>query len=97
MQEIRPLLSSASVLAIELSDSAENIFDRLVFSDENDIVYKDDEYKNKYKKHYISEIREDLKWYGSVYRDIQYHFYMDGRSPETVVQRLLSEIEFGKD
>lgn len=34
-----------NVIAIELQDSKEHIFERLVFSDENDNAYKDDEYK----------------------------------------------------
>lgn len=91
IQNIHSLFFNPSVLSIELSDSAENIFNRLVFSDENDTIYKDDDYKNKHKRHYISEIKEDLKWYGSVYRDVQYHFCMNGISPEKVVQELISE------
>lgn len=93
IQDIQSLFFSPSILAIELSDSAENIFDRLVFSDENDIVYKDDDYKNKHKRHYISEIKEDLRWYGSVYRDIKHHFHVDGRSTEEVVQGLITEYQ----
>ena len=52
---------SKDILKIELIDSVENIFNRLVFSDENDVIYVDDEYKNKYRNHYISEIEEDFK------------------------------------
>lgn len=38
----------------------ENIFKRLVFSDENDVIYKDDDYKNAHKDHYLADIQEDL-------------------------------------
>lgn len=91
MDRLKPFLSSADILAIELTDSAENIFDRLVFSDENDVIYKDDVYKNKHKAHYLKEIREDLDWYGSVYRDIKYHFNIEGCSPDHVVHSLITQ------
>ncbi|MEG0806645.1 MAG: shikimate kinase [Lachnospiraceae bacterium] len=96
MQTIQPLLSNSSVLAIELFDSPECIFDRLVFSDENDIAYKDDAYKNKHKKHYLSEIRKDLKWYGFVYQNIEQHFNMNGQSTEEVVNDLISKFHLTK-
>ena len=45
-QYFKDFLNLDNVLAIELIDSAENLFDRLVFSDENDVIYKD--IKNKF-------------------------------------------------
>lgn len=96
MQDIQSLFSQPSILTIELFDSPQHIFDRLVFSDENDVVYKDDAYKNKHKRHYISEIWEDLKWYGFVYRDLKYHFDMNGKSPEEVVDCLIVEYQLHK-
>lgn len=95
-QTIQPLLSAPSVFAIELVDSPAHIFDRLVFSDENDVIYKDDIYKNKHKAHYIEEIQKDLEWYGSVYRDIKHHFYMDGLPAKEVVQRLITKYQLTK-
>lgn len=91
MDYLKRFLSFTNILSIELTDSAENIFERLVFSDENDIIYKDDAYKNKYKTHYLKEIKEDLAWYGSVYRDINYHFNIEGRSPDEVVNSLTEQ------
>lgn len=90
-QPISLLLSSADILSIELTDSVENIFDRLVFSDENDVVYKDDDYRCKHRNHYLSEISEDLKWYGSVYADLKHHFHMSGRLPEDVADALIMQ------
>lgn len=86
---IRHLFSANDVFPIELLDSAENIFDRLVFSDENDNIYTDDEYKNRYKEHYLNDIREDLGWYGSVYSAIKHKFDMDGRDPTSVTEALI--------
>lgn len=59
-----PFILMDDVSAIELVDSPENIFDRLVFSDENDCIYKDDDYKNAHKEYYLNDIRKDLEWYG---------------------------------
>ena len=46
------------IIAIELCDTAENIFSGLVFSDENDVIYTDDLYKNEHKDHYLKEIQD---------------------------------------
>lgn len=81
------------VLAIELLDEAENIFDRLVFSDENDQIYKDDDYKNAHKDYYMSEIRADIQWYGSVYGKIRNKFYICNDEIETVVERIIMDYE----
>ncbi len=96
IQDIQRRLNDPTILTIELFDSPQNIFDRLVFSDENDVVYRDDVYKNKHKSHYISEIREDLKWYGFVFRDLKHHFDMNGESPKEVVADLIVKYQLGK-
>lgn len=91
IQAILPLLSSMDIIPIELIDTAENIFNRLVFSDENDIIYKDDDYKNEHRDHYLSDIIEDLDWYSSVYAVIKHRFHIAGRLPEDVVDALILE------
>lgn len=91
IKDIRYLFSSPDVISIELTDSAENIFDRLVFSDENDVIYKDDDYKNQHKDHYLEEIQADLDWYGSVYSDIKNRFDLSGMLPETAVSKMMAE------
>ncbi len=96
IQSLRALLSSPDIISIELIDSAENIFDRLVFSDENDIIYKDDDYKNEHRDYYLSEIIKDLEWYGSVYTDIKHRFHMSGRLPEDVVNALILEFHLNR-
>lgn len=88
---VQHVFSAANVFVIELLDSAENIFDRLIFSDENDNLYKDDEYKNKRKKYYLNEIREDLEWYGSVYSFVENKFDMNGRDPVRVTEELIQK------
>lgn len=97
MQDIQRRINDPAILTIELLDSAQHIFDRLVFSDENDVIYKDDEYKSKHKEHYISEICKDLKWYGFVYRDLKYHFDMNGKSAKAVVEDLINKYQLRRE
>lgn len=89
IQDIIPLLSSPDVIAIELRDSAENIFGRLVFSDENDVIYQDDDYKNAHADYYLSEIQKDLEWYGSINAILEHHFDISGRTPEETANTLI--------
>ena len=79
----------SDVIAIELRDTVENIFDRLVFSDENDVIYTHDEYKNARKNHYMREIAEDLIWYGGVYRNIMNKYDINNEEPNIVAKALI--------
>lgn len=72
---INPLLKVKNLIAIELQDSAEHIFQRLVFSDENDVVYKDDAYMEAHKKYYIKDIQSDILFVKRIYMKIE-HKYM---------------------
>lgn len=89
----RTRIISDDILSIELYDTPENIYSRLVFSDENDIIYRDDVYKNEHKEHYLNEIRADLGWYGKIYTEIgiQNRMFINNDPPEKVVDRILSE------
>ena len=50
IESFKTSIISDDNLLIELYDTPENIFSRLVFSDENDEIYTDDNYKNANKK-----------------------------------------------
>lgn len=86
---IVPIINSKDVFSIELLDTPEHIFDRLVFSDENDVIYSDDEYKNEHKEHYLNELQEDLIWYGSVYKNITNKFFVNAKLPEEVATEII--------
>ena len=77
------------VLAIELQDSPENIFQRLVFNDENDVIYKDDEYKNQHITHYLSDIKKDITFYKRSFSKITNKFDMNNDPVELVVDRII--------
>lgn len=77
--------------AFELKDSAENIMDRLVFTDKNDKI--DLEYtslaKTKYKDYYIKDIREDYIYFSNIYNDIiDDSIYINNRCVDDVVTEI---------
>ena len=86
-------ITEDNILSIELVDTPANIFDRLVFSDTDDTIYKDDDYKNQYRDYYMSDIKADLEWYGNVYSKIgvKNRFEINNDSPKTAVKRLIKE------
>ncbi len=86
------LLKRDNILAIELYDSPLNIFDRLVFSDENDNVYKDDDYKNKHKKYYLKEISKDITYYKRAFSKIEFKYNIEGKLVPDVVDELITII-----
>ena len=89
----RNRIISENILSIELYDTPENIFSRLVFSDENDNIYRDDAYKNKRKEHYLNEIRDDLKYYGKIFTElgVENRVFINNEPPDKVVDRIISE------
>ncbi len=87
------LLDLKGVIAIELQDTEENIFKRLVFSDDNDNVYKDDEYKEQNKAYYIKDIHGDIVYVRKLFKKIKYKYFMNGRSVEQVVDELMAMIQ----
>lgn len=84
-------LTREDVMAIELQDAPENIFDRLVFSDENDWVYKDDEYRDAHSAYYFNEIKKDITCYKRSFAKITNKFQMENDPPEIVVKRLIRD------
>lgn len=79
------------MLAIELQDFPESIFQRLVFSDENDEIYKDDQYKNLHKRHFISEIKKDITCYKNSFSKVGNKFHMNNASIEIVIECIIKE------
>lgn len=79
---LKPYLNRRNILPIVLKDTPQHIFDRLIFSDEFDNVYIDNEYKNKHKQYYLDEILQDIYVYHNIYQDIKSDFFIDNRSIE---------------
>lgn len=86
------LVDMEQVIAIELQDSEEHIFERMVFSDENDNVYQDDAYKEEHKDYYIKDIHEDIIHTRRVFKKIKHKYFMNNRSVDQVVDELIDII-----
>lgn len=97
-ENFRTMIGDKGILAIELYDTPANIFSRLVFSDENDKIYKDDRYKNEHRVYYLKEIQADLEWYGKIYSDlgIRNRLFINNDSPTKVVDRIISDYDLIK-
>lgn len=87
------LLDLENVIGIELQDSEEHIFERLIFSDENDEIYKDDEYKNLHKEYYMKEIHKDIMYIKRPYKKIKNKYFIDNRPVEQVATQLFDMIQ----
>lgn len=87
------LIDLEQVIAIELQDSEEHIFQRLVFSDENDNIYKDDKYKKQHKDYYIQDIHEDIVYARRIYKKIRNKYFIDNRSVEQAADDLMVIIQ----
>ena len=89
-------LGADGIILIELWDTPYHIFQRLVFSDENDNVYSDEQYKNAHKTHYMREIRKDLDYYGKIYSSLgAERFNINNDPPEKVVERITKDYSHG--
>lgn len=82
------LLEMPEVIAVELQDTEEHIFERLVFSDENDVIYKDDEYKEAHREYYMRDIHEDIMYVKRPYKKIEWKYFIDNKPVEQVADEL---------
>ena len=77
------LLQDEKVIAFEIQDTPKNIFDRLIFTDENDVIMEDsEEYKLEHAAYYMREIKKDITFYKNVYKKIENKVFLDGISAE---------------
>ena len=88
---VNDLLVRDDVFAIELQDTFEHIFDRLMFADAYGVIYKDDEYKNKHKDAYMEMINEDNIYFGKIFKNIPNKYYVDNKLPEVVVDEIIEK------
>jgi len=80
------------VIGIEMQDTPENIFNRLVFTDDNDQVYEDSaEYREKHKAYYLKDIKKDNTYYKKAFAKIENKFQINNDPPEMVANRLITE------
>lgn len=86
------LLDLDNVIAFELQDSIENIYDRLVFSDEEDNIYVDNEYKEAHRGYYLDDIRKDIAFYKRAFVKIKNKYFIDNKPVDEVADDLCAII-----
>lgn len=85
-------LKKGMALGIELQDTVENIFNRMIFTDENDQVYEDSaEYREAHKKYYLKEIKRDITFYKKSFEKIGNTFQINNDPPEVAADRLIEQ------
>ena len=63
VEHFMKILRSDDVFSLVIADSPENIYNRIIFSDDEDNVYKDDEYRDAHRDYYLNEIKKDIRHY----------------------------------
>ena len=88
----RKVINQDNVMCLYLTDTVENIFNRLIFTDENDNVLLDsEEYRNKHKDYYMKDIESDLFYYGQIYSFIKNIVHVDNKPQEEVADYIIKE------
>lgn len=87
------LLDLEQVVAIELQDSEEHIFQRLIFSDQDDNPYHDDEYKEEHKDSFLKAIHGDIVYARKCFKKITNKYFIDNKPINQVVEDLIVMIE----
>lgn len=86
------IIHQDNVLCFYLTDTVENIFNRLVFTDENDnILPNSEEYRNKHKEYYLKDIKSDLFYYGQIYSFIKNKVNIDNKTQDEVADYIINE------
>ena len=60
---------------------------------ENDIIYKDDEYKEQHKDNYVQDIHEDIVYSKRIFKKIRNKYFIDNRSVEQAADDLMVMIQ----
>lgn len=85
-------LKRKQTIGIELQDTPENIFERIIFTDENNQICEDSvEYREAHKSYYIREIKKDITYYKKSFEKIGRTFQINNDPPEKAVDRLIEQ------
>ena len=89
---VQELICFTKDILLHIILDATNIFDRLVFTDDNDnIIEGMDEYKNRFSKYYLKEISNNLEYYHEIFAPIVNHtVFMDGKNPEEITEIMIN-------
>lgn len=84
------IFENKGIHCLELVDTPENIFKRLVFTDDNDqILHIPQSYLEKRKNYYIHEIKADQDYFHGVNKKYMKSLNMDGMSIDQIVDEIM--------
>ena len=88
IEEIIKNITNTNTISVELIDSIESIYDRIMFYDENDKPMPDSkEYRDAHKTYYMNEIKNDQRISYQEYKDIP-KFDINNRNLEDIIDAL---------
>lgn len=86
----------ADVVSVWLSDKAENIFDRLMFTDDDDNLIEEDVITPDNERHYREVVKNDIAYYYDTLRKARVKFDIKGRDANQTALALI-ELLLGTD
>ena len=79
----------SDIICFDLTDRTENIFKRLVFTDDNDnLLHIPQSYLNKHKAYYMREIQADFDYFHTLYASKMVSISMDDKSLDEIVEKI---------
>lgn len=92
IKEIVKNITNTDTISIEITDYLKNIYDRILFYDENDEVIPDSkEYRDKHRNYYWNEVKNDMLASHLEFKDIP-KFKLKGRKLESTIDELVEFI-----
>lgn len=87
------IFHSSDTICIELYDTSENIFKRLVFTDDKgNVLHVPDTYLQKNRMQYIRQIDDDLNYFHSLYKKHMNMIHMNGLDINGVIEKIINEL-----
>ena len=81
------------VITVWMKDTAENIFKRLVFTDDYDNLITEPVINEDNAEWYLSDVREDLHYYKKTHSKAAVHFDVAGMDAEHAAEALAEELK----
>ncbi len=88
-----PLFKREGIIPIELQDTPEHIFQRLIFADADDNIYEDEPYKLAHQARLMREIREEIREKTPTFKKIVNKYFIDNKPVEAVAADLAERLQ----
>lgn len=94
LDDFYPLFQDKHILCVELMDTPENIFKRLIFTDDDDqIIQAPDDYLKEHEQQYMEKLKDDFEYFHNLYKNVMPSINMDGKTIPQIVNELKTFID----